>query len=69
LRVRDYGRALSAYRRALAAQAEDVESRYERGVSWALQGKPREAIAAWNTIQLDDARVSAARRGVEQQRR
>jgi tetratricopeptide (TPR) repeat protein len=63
--VRDYGRALTAFRRALAAQAEDVETRYERGVAWALQGKPREAIAAWNTIPLDDARVQAARRGVE----
>jgi tetratricopeptide (TPR) repeat protein len=68
-RVRDYGRAISAYRRALAAHVEDVAVRYERGVASAMAGKPRDAIAAWNTIALDDARVQAAKRGVEVARR
>ncbi len=68
-RVREYGRAISAYRRALAEHAEEVSVRYERGVQSALAGRSREAVAAWNTIALDDTRVVAARRSIEQLRK
>jgi tetratricopeptide (TPR) repeat protein len=68
-RVREYGKAISAYRRALAQHAEEVNVRYERGVQSALAGRSREAVAAWNTIALDDTRVVAARRSIEQLRK
>ena|SRR5579883_621808 len=64
-RAREYGQAVAAYRRALAAHVEDVSTRYERGVAHALAGRPHEATAAWDTIALDDGRVVQARRSIE----
>jgi tetratricopeptide (TPR) repeat protein len=68
-RLREYGAALAAYRRALARQAEDVSMRYERGVAGVLAENPQSAMRAWNAVLLDDPQVQAARRSVEQLRR
>jgi tetratricopeptide (TPR) repeat protein len=68
-KLREYGAALAAYRRALARQAEDVSARYERGVAGVLAENPQSAMRAWDAVPLDDPQVSAARRSVEQLRR
>jgi tetratricopeptide (TPR) repeat protein len=68
-RLREYGAALAAYRRALARQAEDVSARFERGVAGVLAENPQSAMRAWNAVPLEDAQVEAARRSVEQLRR
>ena len=64
-KLRDYGVALAAYRRALAHQAETVSARFERGVAGVLAEKPQSAMRAWNTVPLDDPEVAAARSSVE----
>ena len=67
-RLREYGAAIAAYRRALTAQAEDVTERYERGAALALMNDASGALRTWNTVRMDDARVSDARRSVERAR-
>jgi tetratricopeptide (TPR) repeat protein len=63
--ARAYGQAVAAYRRALAAQVEDVSTRYERGVAHALAGRARDAVSSWDTITLEDGRVVQAKRTIE----
>ncbi len=67
-RLRDYGAALIAYRRALSAQAEDVSMRYERGAALALMSDALAAARTWNTVRLDDALVIEAKKSVERAR-
>ena len=64
-RVRQYGVALAAYRRALARHAEDVSLRFERGVASALAANSSSALKQWNTVPLEDPEVTAARQSVE----
>ena len=64
-RLRQYGAALAAYRRALARHAEDVSLRFERGVASALAANGSSALKQWNTVPLEDAEVTAARQSVE----
>ena len=64
-RLRQYGAALAAYRRALARHAEDVSLRFERGVASALASNQSSALRQWNTVPLEDAEVVAARQSVE----
>lgn len=64
-RLRQYGVALAAYRRALARQAEEVSLRFERGVASALAANSTSALKQWNTVPLDDSEVTAARQSVE----
>jgi tetratricopeptide (TPR) repeat protein len=64
-RLREYGVALAAYRRALARHAEDVSLRFERGVASALAANSKSALNTWNAVPLDDADVVEARRSVE----
>lgn len=64
-RLRQYGAALAAYRRALARQAEEVSLRFERGVASALAANSSSALKQWNTVPLEDADVVAARQSVE----
>jgi tetratricopeptide (TPR) repeat protein len=64
-RLRQYGAALAAYRRALARHAEDVSLRFERGVASALAANQSSALKQWNTVPLEDAEVAAARQSVE----
>jgi hypothetical protein len=64
-RLRQYGAALAAYRRALARHAEDVSLRFERGVASALAANQTSALKQWNTVPLEDAEVVAARQSVE----
>ena len=68
-KLREYGAAVAAYRRALARQAEDVTKSFERGVAGVLAENPASAMKAWNAVPLDDPQVAAARRSVEQLRR
>jgi tetratricopeptide (TPR) repeat protein len=67
-RLREYGAALAAYRRALSAQAEDLSQRYERGAALALMNDGQAAVRAWSTVKLDDPRVLEAKKGVERAR-
>jgi tetratricopeptide (TPR) repeat protein len=67
-RLREYGAALAAYRRALSAQVEDVSQRYERGAALAMMNDAPAAVRAWSTVRLDDPRVQEARRSVERAR-
>jgi tetratricopeptide (TPR) repeat protein len=67
-RLREYGAALVAYRRALSAQAEDVTERYERGALMVLMNDNTAAARAWNGVKLDDPRVTEARRQIEKAR-
>jgi tetratricopeptide (TPR) repeat protein len=64
-RLRQYGVALAAYRRALARHAEDVSLRFERGVASALAANSSSALKQWNTVPLEDPEVTAARQSVE----
>jgi tetratricopeptide (TPR) repeat protein len=64
-RLRQYGAALAAYRRALARHAEDVSLRFERGVASALAANSSSALQQWNHVPLDDSEVTAARQSVE----
>ncbi len=64
-RLRQYGAALAAYRRALARHAEDVSLRFERGVASALAANSKSALTTWNAVPLEDAEVVEARRSVE----
>ena len=64
-RLRQYGVALAAYRRALARHAEDVSLRFERGVASALAANSTSALKAWNNVPLEDSEVTAARQSVE----
>ena len=64
-RLRQYGVALAAYRRALARHAEDVSLRFERGVASALAANTSSALRQWNTVPLEDPDVNAARESVE----
>jgi tetratricopeptide (TPR) repeat protein len=64
-RLRQYGAALAAYRRALARHAEDVSLRFERGVASALASNQTSALKTWNAVPLEDAEVVEARRSVE----
>lgn len=68
-RLRQYGAALAAYRRALSRHAEDVSQRFERGVAAVLASNTGSAMRAWNTVPLDDPEVAAARQSVERLRR
>ncbi|HEX9105029.1 MAG TPA: hypothetical protein VF997_22615, partial [Polyangia bacterium] len=63
-RLRQYGVALAAYRRALARQAEEVSLRFERGVASALAANSSSALKQWNTVPLEDPEVTAARDSV-----
>ncbi|MGZ3428659.1 MAG: hypothetical protein ACXVCV_18530, partial [Polyangia bacterium] len=64
-RLRQYGAALAAYRRALARHAEDVSLRFERGVASALAANSTSALKQWNTVPLEDPEVTSARQSVE----
>ncbi|HXU68436.1 MAG TPA: tetratricopeptide repeat protein [Polyangia bacterium] len=64
-RIRQYGAALAAYRRALARHAEDVSLRFERGVASALAANSTSALKTWNAVPLEDPEVAEARRSVE----
>jgi tetratricopeptide (TPR) repeat protein len=64
-RLRQYGVALAAYRRALARQAEEVSLRFERGVASALAANSTSALKLWNAVPLEDPEVTAARQSVE----
>jgi tetratricopeptide (TPR) repeat protein len=64
-RLREYGAALAAYRRALARHAEDVSLRFERGVASALAANASSALKQWNNVPLEDPEVRAARESVE----
>lgn len=68
-KLRAYGAALAAYRRALSRQAEDVSLRFERGVAAALAANSGMALRAWNDVRLDDPEVVAARQSVERIRK
>jgi tetratricopeptide (TPR) repeat protein len=68
-RLRQYGAALAAYRRALARHAEDVSLRYERGVASALAANSTSALKAWNNVPLEDDEVRVARESVERIRK
>jgi tetratricopeptide (TPR) repeat protein len=67
-KLREYGAALAAYRRALSAEAEDVSLRYERGAALALMNDAPAAVRAWNTVSLESTRVDAAKKSVERAR-
>jgi len=67
-RLREYGLAIEAYRRALSRHAETVSERYQRGVSHALADDARGATRLWNSVPLDDAQVQEARRSIEKVR-
>jgi tetratricopeptide (TPR) repeat protein len=67
-RLREYGAALAAYRRALSAQVEDVSERYERGAALAMANDALAAVRAWSTVKLEDARVQEAKKSVERAR-
>jgi len=66
--LREYSQALEAYRRALNRQTESVSLGYQRGVEESLAQRPAAAVRAWNNVVLEDAQLSAARRGVERVR-
>lgn len=68
-RLRDYGRAIEGFRRALVRHAEDVTVRYQRGVAFALAADARSALKAWSSLPLVDARVESARKSVERARK
>ena len=68
-RLRQYGAALAAYRRALSRHAEDVSVRFERGVAAVLAANTGSAMRAWNMVPLEDPEVAAARQSVERIRR
>jgi tetratricopeptide (TPR) repeat protein len=68
-KLRAYGAALAAYRRALSKHIEEIEARYERGSQLVWNGsEPRAALRAWNAIALVDPEVDAARRNLERVR-
>jgi tetratricopeptide (TPR) repeat protein len=67
-RLREYGAAIEAYRRALSRHAETVSERYQRGVSYALADDAHDAAKLWNSVPLDDDQVKAARKSVEKVR-
>ncbi|HEX4458067.1 MAG TPA: tetratricopeptide repeat protein [Polyangia bacterium] len=69
-RLRQYGAALAAYRRALSRHAEEVAQRFDRGVASALATNGgANALRAWNSVPLDDSDLSAARASVERIRK
>ena len=68
-KLRRYGAALAAYRRALSRQVDDVALRYERGVAAVLASNATSALRAWNGVALDDPDVTAARQSVERIRK
>jgi tetratricopeptide (TPR) repeat protein len=67
-RMREYGAALDAYRRALAQQAEVVSERYERGAAYASVDNRQAAARLWNSVPLTDSRLEAAKKSVERVR-
>jgi tetratricopeptide (TPR) repeat protein len=68
-KLRQYGVALAAYRRALARHAEDVTAHFERGVASALAANNASTLKAWNNISFDDPDLTAARTSVERIRK
>jgi hypothetical protein len=66
--LRAYGAALAEFRRALNRQVEDVSSTYERGIAFAMVDDGKAAVRTWDSVRMIDARVDAARRGVEKLR-
>ena len=64
----ELGAALVVYRRALAHQAQEVASRYERGAALVLRDDDRGALQAWRSVPLADAEVETARRTLERLR-
>ena len=68
-KLRQYGAALAAYRRALSRHAEEVSVRFERGVASALAANTPSALRTWNAVPLDDPEVATARQSVERIRR
>lgn len=69
-RLRQYGAALAAYRRALSRHAEEVAQRFDRGVASALASNgSASALRAWNSVPLDDSELAAARASVERIRK
>jgi ribosomal protein L16/L10AE len=65
-KLRAYGAALAAYRRALARHAEEVTVHFERGV---VAANGATALRAWNNVPLDDSELEAARASVERIRK
>jgi tetratricopeptide (TPR) repeat protein len=65
-KLRAYGAALAAYRRALARHAEEVTVHFERGM---VAGNGANALRAWNNVPLDDSELEAARASVERIRK
>jgi tetratricopeptide (TPR) repeat protein len=68
-RLRQYGAALAAYRRALSRHAEEVAQRFDRGVASALATNGASALRAWNSVPLEDSELAAARASVERIRK
>ena len=67
-RIRVYGEAVAAYRRALSRHAETVSTRYERGVAFALIDDTASARHTFDDIPLNDTSVTQARRSIERVR-
>ena len=67
-RLREYGAALDAYRRALSRHAELVAERYERGYAYVLVDDRQAALRMWQAVPLEDPHLIAARKGVERMR-
>lgn len=67
-KIRAYGDAIAAYRRALSRQAETVSAGYERGASFAMLDDVDNAVRAWATVRTSDVKVDEARRSVEKLR-
>jgi superkiller protein 3 len=67
-RLRSYGQALAAYRRALNRHVESVAAVFERGIAHALADDRLGATRNWNAIELRDTALEQARREVERVR-
>lgn len=67
-KVRAYGDAIAAYRRALSRQVETISVGYERGAAFALIDDIDSAARVWAQLKTTDVRLDEARRSVEKLR-
>lgn len=67
-KIRAYGDAIAAYRRALSRQVDAVSIGYERGAQFAMLDDVDSAARVWAQLKLSDPRVDEARRSVEKLR-
>jgi tetratricopeptide (TPR) repeat protein len=68
-RLRAYGAALAAYRRALSRQVEEIEARLEKGSQLVANGdQDRAVLKVWNGVAVADSDVESARRNLERVR-